>query len=100
MTSDSPQPRITVITPSYNQAAYLERTIRTVLEQGYANLEYFVIDGGSTDGSADIIRRYAPHLTWHVIEPDRGQTDAINKGLRRATGDIIAYLNSRSSSEN
>jgi glycosyltransferase involved in cell wall biosynthesis len=87
-------PRISIITPSFNQAQYLEQTIESILSQKYPNLEYIVIDGGSTDGSAEIIRRYGPHLTYWVSELDKGQTDAINKGLRRATGEILAYLNS------
>jgi glycosyltransferase involved in cell wall biosynthesis len=87
-------PRITVITPSFNQAPYLEQTLRSVLEQQYPNLEYLVIDGGSTDGSVEIIRRYEDRLAGWISEPDAGQTDAIAKGLARATGRIIAFLNS------
>lgn len=87
-------PRISVIVPSLNQAAYLPAALDSLLEQGYANLEVIVIDGGSTDGSAEILRAYAPQLAYSVSEPDKGQSQAINKGFARATGDILTWLNS------
>lgn len=87
-------PRISVITPSYNQAPFLEATIRSVLEQDYPNLQFGVVDGNSTDGSIDIIERYRDRLDFAIIEPDRGQVDALNKGLRRADGEIVCFLNS------
>lgn len=87
-------PRITVITPSFNQAPFLEATLRSVLSQGYPNLDYIVVDGGSRDGSVEIIKRYAAHLSSWVSEPDRGQVDAILKGLARATGEWVNWINS------
>ncbi len=90
----APWPRISVVTPSYNQGQFIEATIRSVLLQGYPNLEYIVIDGGSTDESVEIIHRYAPWLAFWVSEPDRGQANAINKGFACATGEILAWLNS------
>lgn len=87
-------PRISIVTPSFNQAQFLDETICSVLSQNYPNLEYIIIDGGSTDGSIDIIRQHEKSLTFWTSEPDRGQADAINTGWCRATGEILAYLNS------
>ncbi|HOX07102.1 MAG TPA: glycosyltransferase family 2 protein [Planctomycetota bacterium] len=87
-------PRLSILAPSFNQGAYIEQTIRSVLDQDYPALEYMVVDGGSTDGSVEIIRKHAPRLAWWVSEPDKGPYDAINKGFARSSGEIMAWLNS------
>jgi len=94
MPDGRPWPKISVVTPSYNQGNYIEETIRSVLLQSYPNLEYVIIDGGSTDNSVEIINKYEAWLTYWVSEKDRGQSHAINKGLKHATGDIFHWLNS------
>jgi glycosyltransferase involved in cell wall biosynthesis len=87
-------PKISIVTPSFNQGQFLEETIRSVLDQNYPNLEYIVIDGGSSDNSVDIIKKYRQHLTFWVSEKDKGQANAINKGLQISTGTIFNWLNS------
>lgn len=87
-------PKISIITPSFNQGKYLERTILSILEQNYDNLEYLIVDGESTDNSIAIIRKYEKHITYWVSEPDRGQSHAINKGIEKSTGEILIWLNS------
>lgn len=93
-TEDKDLPRVTIVTPSFNQGKYLEATILSVLNQDYPNIEYIVIDGGSTDGSVDVIKRYQDRLAYWITEPDRGQSHAINKGFEHATGQIFNWLNS------
>ena len=87
-------PRISVVTPSFNQGPFIEETIRSILLQGYPNLEYFIMDGGSTDASVEIIKKYSPWLSYWVSEPDSGQSDAINRGLKRASGEFATWINS------
>lgn len=94
MTDGSEWPRISIVTPSYNQGEFIEETIRSVLFQGYPNIEYIIIDGGSTDNSVEIIKKYEPWLAYWVSEKDRGQSHAINKGFEHATGEIYCWLNS------
>src|SRR5215510_10057630 len=92
--TDDSWPRITIVTPSFNQGQFLEETIRSILLQGYPNLGYFVLDGGSTDGSVEIIEKYSQWIDFWVSEPDRGQSAAINRGLRMGTGAYATWINS------
>ena len=87
-------PKITIVTPSFNQGKYLEATINSILDQNYSNLEYFIIDGGSSDNSVNIIKKYEKYINYWISEKDGGQSEAINKGLRMATGDFISWINS------
>jgi len=87
-------PKISIVTPSYNQGEFLESTINSVLSQNYPNLEYIIVDGASTDNSVDIIKKYESSLAYWVSEPDKGQSNALNKGFRRVTGELVGWLNS------
>ena len=94
MANGKPWPKISIITPSFNQGEFIEETIRSVLLQGYPNLEYIIVDGGSTDQTVQIIKKYEPWISSWVSEPDHGQTHALNKGFQKATGEIVAWMNS------
>ena len=87
-------PKISIVTPSYNQGGYIEQTILSIVNQNYPNLEYIIIDGGSTDNTLDVIKKYSDKITYWISEPDNGQSDAINKGLEKCTGEIFNWINS------
>jgi len=87
-------PNISIVTPSFNQGKFLEETIQSLFNQNYPTLEYFIVDGGSTDNSGDIIKKYEDKIDWWVNEPDKGQSDAINKGFQKAKGDWLCWVNS------
>lgn len=94
LNKDPTWPKISIVTPSYNQVAFLERTILSVLNQNYPNLEYIIIDGGSIDGSVEIIKKYEKYLAYWISEMDKGQSDALNKGFKVATGELVGWQNS------
>src|SRR6266540_4128786 len=94
MKSLSDLPKVSIITPSFNQGQFLEASIRSVLEQDYPNIEYIIVDGSSKDNSVEIIKKYEGRLAWWVSEKDKGHADALNKGFSHATGEILAWLNS------
>ena len=94
MTLSNSLPKVSIVTPSFNQASFLERTISSVLDQDYANIEYIIIDGGSTDNSKEIIQKYADRLAFWQSQKDKGQTDAINQDFARSYDEILEWLNS------